>query len=147
MKDPYSSNNKAINRLVSEWQEHGSIVIGVDQDDTLYDYHSQGFTFDRTVSILKQAQSAGCTLCAWTADDREDYITTYWKSIGLRMDYFNDSPVNCGKISRKPYFNILLDDRAGLKASLNILENVIRIMNERMETTKRFTGSLPNPPR
>jgi len=130
MNDPYASHWKAVTRLTEEWREHGGIIIGVDQDDTLYDYHKQGFTFTLTVETLKIAQSMGCTLCAWTADDREAYIRHHWKSLGLRMDYFNDSPVDCGKTSRKPYFNLLIDDRAGLESALSILDETIQIMKE-----------------
>lgn len=123
---PYSDNQVVVYRLLQEWEEHNGIVIGVDQDDTIFDYHGKGFIFPRTWALLKQAQDMGCTLCAWTADNKTDYIREQWKLRELCMDYFNDSPVDCEKESRKPYFNLLLDDRAGLSAALGILEEVIK---------------------
>ena len=123
--DPYSDNQAVVYRLLQEWATHGNIVIGVDQDDTIFDYHGKGFIFPRTWNLLKKAQDMGAILCSWTADDREDYIRDQWKLRDLHMDYFNKSPIDCGKISKKPYFNLLLDDRAGLSSALDILEQTL----------------------
>ena len=48
------------------------------------------------------------------------------------MDYINDSPLlsEYSKDFRKPHFNLLLDDVAGLEASYSILTNVINYIND-----------------
>ena len=45
--------------------------------------------------------------------------------LGIKPDYINESPIrfDCGGF--KPYFNILLDDRAGLESAYNSLKTVI----------------------
>ena len=49
---------------------------------------------------------------------------------GIRVDFVNESPV---LKTTKPYYNILLDDRAGLEDAYHILSQVVkRIKNERL---------------
>lgn len=51
----------------------------------------------------------------------------YCKHYGIRVDYVNESPI---MKTRKPYYNILLDDRAGLQESFGVLDTLIyRIKN------------------
>lgn len=46
----------------------------------------------------------------------------------LRVDYINESPI---MKTRKPYYNTLLDDRAGLQEAFGVLDVLIyRIKNK-----------------
>lgn len=41
----------------------------------------------------------------------------YCKHFGIAVDYINENPEIMN--TRKPYYNILLDDRAGLECAFN----------------------------
>ena len=119
--DPYTDELKAADRLFKEWCLHGSIIIGVDFDDTVYDCHSNGVEFPHTVTTLKRAQQLGAQLCVWTANADKELVEHTWNELGLAYDYYNESPVKVHDNQVKPYFNLLLDDRAGLESALTIL--------------------------
>ena len=119
--DPYTDEFKTADRLFKEWCLHGSIIIGVDFDDTIYDCHSNGFEFPHTVTTLKRAQQLGAQLCVWTANGDRELVQRTWDKLGLIYDCYNRSPIVFYKNQVKPYFNLLLDDRAGLSSALHIL--------------------------
>ena len=133
--DPYATDNTlALTRLIFEYYEHQGLIIGVDFDDTLYDYHNRGFTFPRTISILRKAQELNCKLCVWSATDDRARVESVWKEHGLNIDYYNESPVVLSKAQVKPYFNILLDDRAGLVSAVETLYQVLKYIEKSKDT-------------
>ena len=119
--DPYTDEFKAADRLFKEWCLHGAIIIGVDFDDTIYDCHSNGFEFPHTVTTLKRAQQLGAQLCVWTANGDRELVQRTWDKLGLIYNWYNRSPIVFHKNQVKPYFNLLLDDRAGLSSALHTL--------------------------
>lgn len=115
-------NKLATSRLIKEYEAHNNIIIGVDFDDTLFDTHDrklQHISF--LVGLLSQLQKDfNCTLCVWTANVDEQLVRSTWATLGLTIDYYNESPLK--KFNKvKPYFNILLDDRAGLDSAFRTL--------------------------
>jgi N-acetyl-gamma-glutamyl-phosphate reductase len=71
--------------------------------------------------MLRQLQSEfNCTLCVWTANVNEELVRTTWAQLALKIDYYNESPLKLFNTA-KPYFNILLDDRAGLDSAFKTL--------------------------
>jgi len=123
--DPYLNEFKAADRLFTEWKTHGSIIIGVDFDDTIYDCHSNGFVFPYTISTIQRAQALGAKLCVWTANADRGLVDRIWDKANIVYDYYNESPVVFHKDQVKPYFNLLLDDRAGLESALHVLNRTI----------------------
>ncbi len=116
-----------IDRLYKEWTTHGKIIIGVDFDTTISPYGIEnGSDISRTISVLKFAMQTGCYIVIHTSckADRHQEIRNYCKEIGLKVDTINQTPIDLpyGKEGSKPYCNHFLDDRAGLPASLDILE-------------------------
>lgn len=60
------------------------------------------------------------------AELREDWLqwkVGFCKHFGIEPDYVNESPLLKG--TKKPFFNLLLDDRAGLQSAYVILKNVL----------------------
>ncbi len=129
-EDPYKHKRRTVTRLVAEYKKHGSLIIGVDFDDTIYDCHDQGFTFPETIRLLQEAQDLGCKLCVWTANQDELLVFTTWANLGLRINYYNESPVVLHKYQVKPYFNLLLDDRAGLHSAIKTLRLALKQIKE-----------------
>lgn len=127
--DPYLSEYRSADRLFTEWKTHGSIIIGVDFDDTIYDCHSNGFVFPYTISTIQRAQALGATLCVWTANGNRELVDRIWNKANIAYDCYNRSPVVFHKNQVKPYFNLLLDDRAGLESALCILNRAMLLYN------------------
>lgn len=118
-----------IDRLLYEWKRYKEIVIAVDFDNTIYDYHNQGLEHDCIIELIQQCQQIGCWVMIFTANDNNgDFIKDYCSSIGIRVDSINENAPFVPFNTKKPFYNILLDDRAGLKESYNILKTVASTM-------------------
>lgn len=132
---------KYINRLLSEWIQHGKIIISVDYDSTVFPYPTIDNLSDikRTVDLVKLAHDTGAYIVIFTASniDRYEEIQKYCEEIGLPIDAINKNPIdlpygNNGKI----YYNINLCDRSGLNESLDILEQTMYKYRGINETNK-----------
>ena len=116
--------------LVAE-KKYGKIVVGVDFDDTIFPLDHNPYNVNRCSkvrSLVLQLQTQNrANLCLWTV--AEDWSMMYKKHIskeyGIKFNYFNESPIVHGTDIRKPHFNILLDDKAGLNETIKILEEFI----------------------
>lgn len=124
-KHPYSKEY-CESRLLAEIDKYGKLVIGFDFDNTIFDYHNNGGNYSQVISLLQRCKKAGHTLCLYTSES--DPAKLHWKveycrNFKIEPDYINTSPIL--PESPKPFFSILLDDRAGLEESYKILKNVI----------------------
>lgn len=116
----------ASKRIIDEYTKHNNIIIGVDFDDTIHDTFDRGLNYKGLVAVLKLLQKDyNCTLCVWTANQDESKVRSHWQSLGLTIDYYNTSPLASQFPGPKPYFNILLDDRAGLDSAYQVLKNLV----------------------
>jgi hypothetical protein len=53
-------------------------------------------------------------------------------NLGIRVDFINESPVMRKQnilYNNKPFYSILLDDRAGLSSAYNILSTTLNELN------------------
>ena len=123
----YLDDRKAINRLKKEYLQHKKLIIGFDFDNTIYDYHKENLELTPIINLLKRCSKLKFIMCLYTIDNNLYFKRTYTRMLGINIDYVNTSPVILG--NGKPYFNILLDDRAGLSASYNILLTTLNELN------------------
>jgi hypothetical protein len=115
-----------VTKLVNQYNQHNSLVIGVDFDFTLYDPETDTI-HQELVDLLHLAQDKNCILCLWTANtERLQYIIGKCAQAGLYFSYINESPITIAGGSTKPHFNILLDDTAGLGQAIEILELTLK---------------------
>ena len=118
---------KYIDRLTTEWETHGKIIIGADFDSTLSPYPTIENDKDiaRCVNLIKIAQQTGAYVVIYTCCDpgRYDDIIGFVTNNGIRVDAINRNPIDLpfGHGS-KPYCNIYLDDRSGFIQAMDILE-------------------------
>ncbi len=126
MRLPYSIEQQ-VERLRSEVAAHGSLFVAFDFDNTIFDYHNQGFDYSGVISLLRRCSEMGHKMILLTSNEDEEklaFIHYYCRSFGIRIDYVNENPVVCNGC-RKPYYNILIDDRAGMNESGEILNAII----------------------
>lgn len=128
MTDPYLSETKCIYRLFDDYQAHKNLIVAFDFDDTVFDYHNKGFEYPAITDLLLKCQDMGFTLVLFTGSEGEKLFDCieYCNFLGLIIDYANESPIM--KENRKPYYNILLDDRAGLGQAYYILTETIKLI-------------------
>ena len=112
------------NRLKQDYLVHKSLFVAFDYDNTIFDFHNQGIYYDEIIEILRICKSLGFTLILFTGNEGEklEVIKQDLKSREIPYDLINENPL---MKTRKPYYNILLDDRAGLKESYNNLKKMI----------------------
>lgn len=127
----YLDERLAIDRLKNEYKKHSDLVIGFDFDNTIYDTHKAGISTDKVKTLLRQCSRLDFTMCLYSiiSDDgmSEHDKVEYCEDNLINVDYVNNSPVKLGK--GKPFFSILLDDRAGLSSSYHILRTALLELN------------------
>lgn len=128
MNDPYFSTDVCVDRLYKEYLNHKSLIIALDFDDTIFDYHKKGYTYNQVVNLIKECQQLGFHICIFTGTpkDKWENIYDYCEGIGIKISSINKNPINLpfGN-DGKMYYNILLDDRAGLRESYEVLKKTL----------------------
>lgn len=129
---PYTIS-RATNRLIDEYRKYkGKLVIAFDFDNTIFDYHNNGGDYSSVISLLKDCSDLGFIMVLFTSNEDKkklDWMVEYCTHFGIRVDYINESPI---MKTRKPYYNILLDDRAGLEECYTILSKLVDLIKKQM---------------
>lgn len=150
--DTFFSTNNAVMRLYQEWEKHPKLLIAVDFDETIFDFHKKGTDHTMVINLLKKCNDLGFYVSLFTASkpSRYDFMRNYMKELGVKIDAINENVIelpygNNGKI----YYNILLDDRAGLGQAYTTLASVIEMIrmaneieNTEPETKEGIKSSL-----
>lgn len=125
--DPYMDTEKCVERLYSWYQAHKTLIVAFDWDDTCFDFHKKGYRYPEVFEILKECSDLGFTLILFSAkedgQDLEGIQKMLKEECEINVQYINESPVM--PTSKKPYFNILLDDKAGLGQAYEILRETL----------------------
>ncbi len=128
MDNPYFNPTVALNRLGTEYQKHKKLVVALDFDDTVYDFHKQGHRYDLVLGLIRRCQKLGFYIMLFTGSEPDRHLSqaAYLLENGIIVDSVNENPFpmpigNHGK----PYYNILLDDRAGLGEAFNTLNILV----------------------
>jgi len=132
-KDKYFNDETTVNRLVEEWEKYGKLIVAYDFDDTVFDYDKSGATYEQMIELLKVCKKMGCTMIVFTCRPFEQYdiVENYLKEKGIPYDFINENdPTVEFETSRKIFYNIFFDDRAGLKSAYEIM---VRTIEKRLE--------------
>lgn len=122
--DEYLVPNSSFLRLYDEYKKYGSLVIAFDFDNTVYDFHKKGHTYEMVISLLRKLENIGCHLICFTANEDIGFVHSYLLTHNIPYDSVNENPPFFKSNQPKIYFNALLDDRAGLLqvySELNLL--------------------------
>ncbi len=125
--DYFLNDQNCVERLFDEWKKYGSLIVAYDYDNTVFDYYNKGFQYTDVIELLKECKRMKFHLTVFTScnDDRFPEIKQYLSDNNIPFDGINETPDFIPFKGRKVYFNILLDDRAGLKSAYEILWKVI----------------------
>lgn len=113
--------------LIKTFKKNGKIVLGLDFDNTIYPLIKDDYTVNRCLNVrtLIELVRDKVTLCLWTvaADWSECYKRTICEDLyNIKIDYMNESPLYPDPTVRKPIFDLILDDKAGLDEAMEILK-------------------------
>lgn len=120
-------------RLLEEYEKHGKLIVAFDYDNTIFDYHNTGGDYSCVIDLLKRCTMLGFEMILSSTENDENKILEKQLAC-MRLGIGNYSadhlspPSTKSSIfskSAKPYYNILLDDRAGLEESYEILKYVV----------------------
>lgn len=130
-KHPFNEDRCA-RRLLWEYQHYDHIIVGIDFDNTIKPVKSDS-SCEEVLELLRRCSNdPKIILCLWTIcpEGEEQKKLEYCKSQGIKIDYLNESPFLIGEWKgKKQYFNVLLDDRAGLESAYNNLKYVLDYAN------------------
>lgn len=118
-----------VNRLIREIREHGKLYIAYDFDNTIFDYHKKGGNYQSVIDLLVDATKDGHIMILFTTETDPDKLQRkkeIARGLGIGVDFVNECPP-ISESSKKPYYNILLDDRAGLESSYKILRTALNL--------------------
>jgi len=128
--DKYLEPNSAYERLCAEYKKYGSLIVAVDFDDTLYDFHNQGSSYEQIRQLIRDLYKINCYIIVWTGNQDSSFIQEFLISNKIPYHSINEeAPISKkllnGKCPRKVYANVYLDDRAGLEQVYNDLKRLI----------------------
>lgn len=129
-RDPFSHFENVKDRLLKEWKEHCKLIIAFDFDGTVYDYLQRGDTFPLITNLLRESKKIGAHIYCFTAreEHEHDFVRNYLNENDIPFDGINIDYDFIRFRGRKPYYNILLDDRAGLESALQVLNYCVNKM-------------------
>jgi hypothetical protein len=124
LNELHRSMDYDLQKLVNTYETHGRIIVGLDFDDTIFpltDDEDIKQRANRIKSLLWELRD-DIVLCLWTVDSGRPlkYKLALLETMGLTPDYINESPIKYDD-TVKPYFNLLLDDKAGLNEAFDRL--------------------------
>ncbi len=122
--------DKYTQRLIDEWREHGRLILALDYDDSAFPYKTA--TGEECLELIEYLRSIQDKLwiIIWTASKPERYeeIRNYCSSVGLEIVGVNTAALPNLKFGTesKPYFNLLIDDRAGKELAIQQLKTAYK---------------------
>ncbi len=113
-------------RLVEQYQKTDQLIIAYDFDDTVGPLHSSSCW--RAASALRKAKEVlNAYLIVYTCNNDYDKIKKYLDKNSIPYDAINKNApfINFIEDGCKIYYNLLLDDKAGLHQAIEDLEALI----------------------
>lgn len=134
MKDRYLFQANVVNRLLEEYEKYGRLIIAVDYDNTIFDFHGNNDTYPNVMKLLRDLKPyANFIIYTCRPEKQYDEIREYLDAHDLPYDTINEPIVKLNEddSNGKIFYSIMLCDRAGLYSAFTALKEVVNILNER----------------
>ena len=125
IEDQFLSNKNAINQLIEDYKKYGKLIIAYDFDDTVKP-SLPNYSCNQVIELLQVCSGLSvfnmvCFTCRYKKEDLNE-VVEYLDKLHIRHDCINENHPDCQiETSRKIFFNVFLDNRAGLKSAYEIL--------------------------
>lgn len=130
MTNPYLTVEGCVNRLYTQWLKHPRLICAVDFDSTVspLDEREKDVDYSDTINVLKRAAKHNFFIVVYSCSNTERYekIHKHFAQFGLEVAAINSNIIDLGfEPQAKIYYNILLDDKAFLAGSIEVLNKLI----------------------
>lgn len=125
VNDPFMNRERVKDRLRSEFRRYGKLIIAYDFDYTVHNFHDEGYSYEFVSNLLRRWRPyANFIVFTASPESRFQYIKDYLNDREIPFDAINEEVIQRG-YTRKIYYNVFLDDRAGLGETAEILFELI----------------------
>nr|WP_142411395.1 hypothetical protein [Clostridium sp. Marseille-P7770] len=112
--DYYLQAGTSYNRFEEEFKKYGKLIFCVDFDDSIYDFHKKGRTYDDVIQLLHRWEPySEVIIFTGNGEDKYEMIERYLAEKNIKHKGINCN-ASVGFPGRKIYANVYIDDRAGL---------------------------------
>ena len=126
--DFYRDFDNLYNRLRDEYKKYGRLIIAVDFDNTLFDYHGTGYSFEEVKNLIKLWRN-DAFIYVFTARTEKEYDEIH-NFMGKQDIPYQNINEGCLKgFGTKPFYSVLIDDRAGIDVPYRALTRLISEIN------------------
>jgi hypothetical protein len=135
-----TNSTYAFSRLIDHYNTHNRLIVAYDVDDTVRPYYSG--SCEKVKSVLRAAaQYLNCYFIVYTCNPNTDKIKEYLIEEELPFDSINENaPFTPNYINGKLFYNIFLDDKAGLNEAVERLEALIHYIINGGEENENIEG-------
>lgn len=124
---PATSSNFLLLRLIEQYQTHERPIIAFDIDDTVRPYYSK--PTGEIQSLLRMAKRVlNAYLIVYTSNPNVGDIVKFLDKNDIPYDAINENAPFAVCPGAKIYYNIFLDDKAGLGQAAQILKDLIGLV-------------------
>lgn len=126
INDPFIRKENVKNRLRSEFEKYGKLIIAFDFDYTVHNYREEdNYTYDVVSQLLRDWRPfSHLIVFSASSEERYEYIKDYLNEHNIPFDKINEDILE-RNYTRKIYYNVFLDDRAGLGETVEILSELL----------------------
>jgi len=124
--DTFFNDSALLEKLKVHYHNYGKIIVAYDYDDTIAPTYMSKCC-DDVVALIKELKPYAVFIC-YTSNHYPEKVKQYIKDNDIPCDAFNenvDYMMEKYGHMRKVYFNILLDDKAGLGQAYRILKTFL----------------------
>ena len=128
--DTYASYENFKNRLKEEYKKYGELIIAVDFDSTIFPYHENITCYDAIRALERWSNHAFIYIFTARGEDKYEEIADYCSNLDIYFMNINEGHYTVDFGGRKPFYNLLLDDRAGLDFGIRALNEIMDELEE-----------------
>ncbi len=129
MQHPYADHSTCVERLCAWHRTNGRLIVAYDFDNTVYDFHSRGHDYREVISLLRDVKKVGAFLIVFTGNEDTAFVRDFLAQNQIPYDAINEQAPFLTTTARKIYYNLLIDDAAGLASACAHLRAYIDIIN------------------
>lgn len=124
---PGNSLSFPLLRLIEQYNHNNQLIIAYDIDDTVRPYHSA--TCSTVESSIRAAKNVlGAYLIVYTSNPNIDGVRKFLDDNAIPYDAINENAPFAPSSSGKLYYNLFLDDKAGLAQAESVLKDLIYLV-------------------
>lgn len=128
MRHPYADHDTCVKRLLEWHARNGRIIVAYDFDNTVYDYHARGHDYGDVAQLIRDANAAGAYLIVFTGNQDTALVRAHLEAHNIPYHAINEQAPFIPNDARKIYYNLLLDDAAGLACACAHLRSYLDAM-------------------